>query len=78
MGGEGGPGGGVWSGEGCGGGQGGCERRIEVFGKIHKKKSGGGREGESGGGSGWLGVRVDANTMFWVEGDVGYWDVNQE
>ena len=27
---------------GGGGGQGGCERRIEVFGKIHKKKSGGG------------------------------------
>ena len=25
-----------------GGGQGGCERRIEVLGKIHKKKFGGG------------------------------------
>ena len=25
------------------GGQGGCERRILVFGKIHKKKSGGER-----------------------------------
>ena len=25
-----------------GGAQGGCERRILVFGKIHKKKSGGG------------------------------------
>ena len=24
------------------GGQGGCDRRIEVFGKIHTKKSGGG------------------------------------
>ena len=29
-------------------GQGGCERRIEAFGKIHKKKSGG-RVG-----SGWM------------------------
>ena len=27
---------------GLGGGQGGCERRIEVFGKIQKKKIGGG------------------------------------
>ena len=35
-----------------GGGQGGCERRIEVFGKIHKKKFGGGRGGRVGGGSG--------------------------
>ena len=26
-----------------GGGQGGCERRIEVFGKIHKKNRRGGR-----------------------------------
>ena len=38
------------------GGQGGCERRIEVFVKIQKKNFGGG----SGGGSGW-GVRVDVN-----------------
>ena len=43
-----------------GGGQGGCERRIEVFGKIHKKKiggggEGGGREGGSVGGWGWWG-----------------------
>ena len=47
-------------GEGSGlGGQGGCERRIEVFVKIQKKKiSGGGRWGGSG--SGW-GVRVDVN-----------------
>ena len=30
--------------------QGGCERRIEVFGKIHKKKSGGGGGGWVGGG----------------------------
>ena len=32
------------------GGQGGCERKIEVFGKIHKKKN-------SGGGSGGEGIR---------------------
>ena len=39
------------------GGQGGCERRIEVFVKIQKKI---GRSGVEGGGeSGW-GVRVDA------------------
>ena len=41
------------------GGQGGCDRRIEVFGKIHKKNRGvGGREGSGGGrvgwGSGWM------------------------
>ena len=48
------------------GGQGGCERRIEVFGKIHQKNSGGGgvgrgggqvgggRVGGGGGGSGWM------------------------
>ena len=48
------------------GGQGGCDRRIEVFGKIHKNKLGGG--GGSGGGVGSVGrgggvriggVRVD-------------------
>ena len=33
-----------------GGGQGGCERRIEVFVKIQKKNGGGG----GGGGSGWI------------------------
>ena len=42
---------------GGGGGQGGCERRIEVFVKIQKKKlggSGGSGEGSAwGGGSGW-------------------------
>ena len=44
------------------GGQGGCERRIEVFVKIQKKKIGGGGSGE-----GWVGgrvgggVRVDVN-----------------
>ena len=45
-------GGGGW------GGQGGCERRIEVFVKIQKKKIGG------GGGGGQVvggGVRVDVN-----------------
>ena len=43
------------------GGQGGCERRIEVFVKIQKKKKiwGGGRaegrgEGSGWGGSGWM------------------------
>ena len=43
------------------GGQGGCERRIEVFVKIQKKKIGGGGLGGGsvgGQGSGW-GVRVD-------------------
>ena len=43
-------------GGGVGGGQGGCERRIEVFVKIQKKKLG----GSGGSGSGW-GVRVDVN-----------------
>ena len=53
--------------EGRGRGQGGCERRIEGFVKIQKKKFfgggvGGGGRGVSGGGSGsgW-GVRVDVN-----------------
>ena len=41
--------GGRWGGG--GGGQGGCERRTEVFEKIHKKI----------GGSSWGGVRVDVN-----------------
>ena len=58
----GGSGGWVGRGEGSGwGGQGGCERRIEVFVKIQKKKIGGvGGEG-SGGGVGLGGVRVDVN-----------------
>ena len=46
------------------GGQGGCERRIEVFVKIQKKKSlgGGGRGGGRwDGGRVGLGVRVDVN-----------------
>ena len=39
------------------GGQGGCERRIEVFVKIQKKKFGGWSGeggGQVGGGSGWM------------------------
>ena len=69
------------------GGHGGCDRRIEGFGKIHKKNSGGGgcREGRmsgGGGGVGLVGVRVDVNAMLGVGVDVGYggcmWDVNQE
>ena len=47
------------------GGQGGCDRRIEVFWKIHKKKLAGGSGGLSRGGGGGvvglLGVRVDVN-----------------
>ena len=46
---------------GGGGGQGGCERRIEVFEKIHTKKIGGGGRGirvggvwVGGGGSCWM------------------------
>ena len=37
------------------GGQGGCDRRMEVFGKIHTKKIGGmgGGRGRVGG-SGWM------------------------
>ena len=54
---------------GWGGGQGGCERRIEVFVKIQKKNfffwgGGGGPGGGGGGGVGGgvgLGVRVDVN-----------------
>ena len=42
------------------GGQGGCERRMEVFMKIHKKMGGGGR-GVKGGGRGGGGVRVNVN-----------------
>ena len=50
-----------------GGGQGGCERRIEVFVKIQKKiflrgGGGGGVGGVGGGGRGRVGgVRVDVN-----------------
>ena len=41
------------------GGQGGCERRIEVFVRNQKKIGGGG--GQVGGGVGLGGVRVDVN-----------------
>ena len=56
----------VW-GSGWWWGQGGCERRIEIFVKIQKKNFffwGG------GGGGGW--VRVDVNAMLGVGDDVGY------
>ena len=47
-------------------GQGGCERRIKVFGKIQKKNwGGGGWVGGRGGGGVWVGggggVKVDLN-----------------
>ena len=45
-----------------GGGQGGCERRIEVFVKIQKKNFKGG--GGSGGGGG--GVRWGVGLLGWV------------
>ena len=54
-------GGGVGSGW---GGQVGCDRTIEVLGKIDKKQfgwGGGGARGVRWGGSGWWGVRVDVN-----------------
>ena len=49
-----------------GGGQDGCEQRMEIFVEIKKKKIGGvrGGGGGGGGGSGWglgWGVRVDVN-----------------
>ena len=47
------------------GGQNGCERRIEVFVKIHKKKFRGG-------------VGVDVNAMLGVGVMWGMGDVNQE
>ena len=55
-------GGGVGSGRVGLGGQGGCERRIEVFCvvKIHKKLGRGGGVGGLVRGSGWV-VRVDVN-----------------
>ena len=41
---------------GGGGGQGGCYRRIEVFGKIHKKKFRGEGRFRGGGGGGVFGL----------------------
>ena len=44
----------MWGVPGVGfGGQGGCERRIDVFVKIQKKLGGGGGRGVGGEGSGW-------------------------
>ena len=40
-----------------GGGQGGCERRIEAFVKIKKKIKKIGGSGVGGGGGGWVGGR---------------------
>ena len=48
--------GGGGRGVGLGGGQGGCDRRIEVFGKIHKKKIWVGEGGSVGGGGGGFGL----------------------
>ena len=65
----------VGSGGQVGGGQGGCERRIEVLEKIHTKKirgRGGGWEGGQVGGRVGGGVRVDVNAMLGVGDDVGY------
>ena len=55
---------GGWEGVRFGGGQGGCERRIEVFGKIQKPEDQ------------WSCKRspdiLDVNVMLGVGGDVGY------
>ena len=57
-----------------GGGQGGCERRIEVFVKIPKKKNlGWGREGGGGGRSRVWGVRVDV-----IEELKSFWENSQK
>ena len=47
---------------------------LKFLGKFTKKnRGGGGREGRGQvGGSGWWVVRVDANAMLEVGGDVGY------
>ena len=54
-------------GEGSGlGGQGGCDRRKKVFGKIHKKKNF--RGGGVGlGGGGWVRVDVNKELKFWCK-----------
>ena len=58
--------GGQWEGSGLGGGggQGGCERRIEVFVKIQKKNFGGG--GPVGGGWGGWGGRGRIGGSEWM------------
>ena len=48
-------------GVGLGGGQDGCDGRIEVFGKIHEKKWGVGGGGWVGGCRVGVGVRVHVN-----------------
>ena len=64
------------------GGQSGCERRIEVFVKIQKKKMGGGRVGWLGFGVGLGGqsgcerrievfVKIQKKKKFWGGGGVG-------
>ena len=58
-----------WVGLGGGGCQGGCERRIEVFVKIQKKKWGGGGRGR---GRVW-GVRVDV-----IEELKSFWENSQK
>ena len=64
---------GVRWGVGLVGGQGGCERRIEVFGKIHQKKFRGGREGGvRWGGSGWWGSQGGCERNVGGRGDMGY------
>ena len=68
----GGPGGSSWGG---GGVRVDVNEELKVFGKIHKKKIGGGgvREGRSGGrGRVGGGVRVDVTAMLRVGVDVGY------
>ena len=60
-----------------GGGQGGCERRIEVFVKIQKKKIffwGGGGSGSGWGGQGGCEQRIE---VFFFGGGVRM-DVNEE
>ena len=70
------------------GGHAGCERRIEVFVKIHKKKNylgGGGSQGGRGGGLGGQGgceqrieVFVKIKKKLCVGGGGGRVDVNEE
>ena len=74
---------------GGGGGQGGCERRIEVFVKIQKKKIlwGGGGVGVGLGGQSGCERRIEVfvkiqKKKFWVGGSGSGWgvrvDVNEE